>query len=244
VNRGGRRRRPLPRPRSEAVCRPRGRSLRAMTHGPVPGFDEVGSRLFLFRKTPSFAGAVVLPASALDLWPGQVSRQQRRLSGPPSRRLVPVDHGPGSGMGLWARPQASRNDRHGIRWVTEAAMLRALQTPCPGVPVLVFWSMAFLPLDPGLAGRVLLFFCVHGDLARCLAIGLCSHVVLAFKTGVVMGWSRRLASRFPGSGLESSMVGLWHGECYPEAARCRELRASSTPRRVLSLTGAHSLAPG
>jgi len=126
----------------------------------------------------------------------------------------------------WGLGQASASeiDRHGIRWATEAAMLRALQR-LPRRPVLVLVD-GVLPLRPWSGRQVTL---VQGD-RRCLAIAAASVLAKQARDGLV----RRLASRFPGYGT-GAPCRLWHGDA-PSG-----LAASSghpTPSPVLSLPGA------
>jgi len=84
VNRG-RRRRPL---LGHGLRRlsSSGRSLAAMTHGPVPGLMRSG-RGCLFG--PVFAGAVVLPASALEPLARAGLTDSKALSARHRERLVP-----------------------------------------------------------------------------------------------------------------------------------------------------------
>ncbi|NQV11333.1 MAG: ribonuclease HII [Cyanobacteria bacterium] len=152
------------------------------------GVDEVG-RGCLFG--PVFSGAVVLPASALEPLASAGLTDSKALSARHRDRLVPLIT---SLAQAWALGQASASeiDRHGIRWATEAAMLRALQR-LPQRPALVLVD-GVLPLRPWSGQQVTL---VQGD-RRCLAIAAASVLAKQARDLLV----RRLASRFPGYGLE------------------------------------------
>ncbi|MCT0206096.1 ribonuclease HII [Synechococcus sp. CS-602] len=188
------------------------------------GVDEVG-RGCLFG--PVFAGAVVLPASALEPLARAGLTDSKALSARHRERLVPLITALAQAWGL-GQASASEIDRHGIRWATEAAMLRALQR-LPRRPVLVLVD-GVLPLRPWSGRQVTL---VQGD-RRCLAIAAASVLAKQARDGLV----RRLASRFPGYGLERH---VGYGTAMHRAA-LRELGATPLHRqsflsRVLSSPG-------
>jgi ribonuclease HII len=152
------------------------------------GVDEVG-RGALFG--PVFAGAVVLPAQALDPLASAGLDDSKKLT--PVRRasLVPLIRSLSIGWGL-GQASAAEIDRLGIRPATELAMRRALQRlPAPPALVLVDGSLPLRGWDG--AQQTL----VGGD-GRCAAIAAASVLAKQERDALVS----RLALRFPGYGLE------------------------------------------
>jgi len=152
------------------------------------GVDEVG-RGCLFG--PVFAGAVVLSTAALKPLASAGLTDSKALSPGHRQRLVPLITARAS---AWALGQASAAeiDRHGIRWATEAAMLRALQR-LPQPPDLLLVDGA-LPLRNWSAPQASL---VQGD-RRCLSIAAASVLAKQARDALI----QRLAPRWPGYGLE------------------------------------------
>ena len=157
----------------------------------LAGVDEVG-RGCLFG--PVFAAAVVLsprveaPLRAAGLTDSKALSPRQRA------RLVPlIQHL----ADAWAIGQASAADidRLNIRAATELAMLRALQRLDPP-PALVLVD-GILPLRPwGGPQRT-----VKGGDRLCAAIAAASVLAKEERDALI----RRLASRFPGYGLERHM---------------------------------------
>jgi len=152
------------------------------------GVDEVG-RGSLFG--PVFAAAVILPTAALAPLAAAGLTDSKKLT--PRRRahLVPRIRQ----LALaWAIGQASAAeiDRCGIRPATERAMRRALQRlPWPPRMLLVD---GVLPLRGWEGEQITL---VAGD-CRCAAIAAASVLAKEERDALL----RRLATRFPGYGLE------------------------------------------
>lgn len=140
---------------------------------------------------PVFAGAVVLPAAALDPLTSEGLTDSKRLSARRRAALVPRIQALALGWGL-GQASAAEIDRLGIRTATERAMLRALdrlRVP-PGL-VIVDGN---LPLRgwPGEQSCL-----VAGD-RHCLAIAAASVLAKQARDALIV----RLALRFPGYGLE------------------------------------------
>ena len=152
------------------------------------GVDEVG-RGCLFG--PVVAGAVVLPRAALGPLAAAGLTDSKALS--PGRResLVPLITARAIAWSL-GQASAAEIDRAGIRWATEAAMLRALQR-LPRVPALLLVD-GVLPLRNWSGPQLTL---VRGD-RRCLSIAAASVLAKQARDGLI----RRLALRWPGYGLE------------------------------------------
>ena len=140
---------------------------------------------------PVVAGAVVLSATALEPLASAGLTDSKALSPGRRQRLVPLITARAS---AWALGQASAAeiDRLGIRWASEAAMLRALQR-LPQPPGLLLVDGA-LPLRNWSAPQTTL---VQGD-RRCLSIAAASVLAKQARDALI----RRLASRWPGYGLE------------------------------------------
>ena len=152
------------------------------------GVDEVG-RGCLFG--PVFAGAVVLPATALDPLRELGLTDSKKLTARRRAALVPVIEQLASAWAL-GQAAASEIDRHGIRLATERAMHRALQKlPCQPELVLVD---GVLPLRGWDGEQVTL---VRGD-SHCLAIAAASVLAKQARDGLITA----LAARYPGYGLE------------------------------------------
>lgn len=156
--------------------------------GVCAGVDEVG-RGCLFG--PVFAGAVVLPASALAPLADAGLTDSKALSPRQRQRLVPLITAAATAWGL-GQASAAEIDHRGIRGATEAAMLRALQR-LPQSPALVLVDGA-LPLRLWSGEQRCL---VQGD-RRCLAIAAASVLAKQARDALI----RRLAEDFPGYGLE------------------------------------------
>jgi ribonuclease HII len=152
------------------------------------GVDEVG-RGCLFG--PVFAGAVVLPASALDPLSRLGLTDSKKLSARRRAALVPVIQQLASAWAL-GQAAAAEIDRDGIRLATERAMHRALQK-LPRQPELVLVD-GVLPLR-GWAGEQVTL--VRGD-SHCLAIAAASVLAKQARDGLITA----LAERYPGYGLE------------------------------------------
>ncbi len=152
------------------------------------GVDEVG-RGCLFG--PVFAGAVILPASALAPLTDLGLTDSKQLSARRRAALVPVIEGLAAG---WALGQASAReiDRCGIRQATERAMHRALQK-LPRAPELVLVD-GVLPLRGWSGEQVTL---VRGD-SQCLAIAAASVLAKQARDALI----RALSAQYPGYGLE------------------------------------------
>jgi len=150
--------------------------------------DEVG-RGSLFG--PVFAGAVVLSAPALEHLSSAGLTDSKALSPGRRQRLVPLITARASAWAL-GQSSAAEIDRIGIRWATEAAMLRALHR-LPQPPVLLLVDGA-LPLRNWLAPQATL---VQGD-RRCLSIAAASVLAKQARDALI----QRLALRWPGYGLE------------------------------------------
>ena len=154
----------------------------------VAGVDEVG-RGCLFG--PVFAAAVVLGSAAAQRLLDAGLTDSKKLTAARRQRLVPLIE---QNSVMWALGQGSAReiDRGGIRAATELAMLRALQRlPAPPRLVLVDGS---LPLRPWKGLQQTL---VSGD-SRSAAIAAASVLAKQARDDLI----RRLASRFPGYGLE------------------------------------------
>jgi len=150
--------------------------------------DEVG-RGCLFG--PVFAAAVVLDASGAERLLAAGLTDSKKLS--PRRRaaLVPLIEREALARGL-GQASAREIDRWGIRGATELAMLRALQRlPQRPDQVLVDGN---LPLRLWSGPQQTL---VGGD-ALCPAIAAASVLAKQSRDALI----RRLASQFPGYGLE------------------------------------------
>lgn len=161
-------------------------------HGRDPascaGVDEVG-RGCLFG--PVFAAAVMLDREAITVLQAAGLTDSKKLS--PRRRagLVPLIKEQARSWGL-GQASAGEIDRHGIRTATERAMQRALaRLPAPPPMLLVD---GVLPLR-GWSGEQRTL--VGGDL-RCAAIAAASVLAKEARDALL----RRLASRYPGYGLE------------------------------------------
>jgi ribonuclease HII len=152
------------------------------------GVDEVG-RGALFG--PVFAAAVVLPAEALAPLAAAGLTDSKQLS--PRRRalLVPQIHRQARSWGI-GQASAAEIDRLGIRPATELAMRRAL-TRLHSPPILLLVD-GVLPLRGWSGAQITL---PRGD-SRCAAIAAASVLAKEERDALV----RRLASRFPGYGLE------------------------------------------
>ncbi|WP_051017220.1 ribonuclease HII [Cyanobium gracile] len=150
--------------------------------------DEVG-RGSLFG--PVFAGAVVLPATALATLAAAGLNDSKRLSARRREALVPLLRHHAL---AWALGQASAGeiDRWGVRRATEWAMLRALQR-LPRPPRLLLVD-GVLPLRGWDGPQITL---VGGD-GRCAAIAAASVLAKQERDALL----RRLAQRHPGYGLE------------------------------------------
>ncbi|MCT0229254.1 ribonuclease HII [Synechococcus sp. CS-1324] len=192
--------------------------------GLCAGLDEVG-RGSLFG--PVFAGAVMLPAQALAPLAALGLTDSKDLSAGQRQRLVPQIHALAF---AWALGQASAAeiDRRGIRWATEAAMLRALQR-LPSTPALLLVD-GVLPLRNWSAPQVTL---VHGD-RRCLAIAAASVLAKQARDALI----QRLAERYTGYGLERN---AGYGTAVHRQAILRigptALHRQSFLRRLLSAPG-------
>ncbi|MFQ6538987.1 MULTISPECIES: ribonuclease HII [Aphanothece] len=152
------------------------------------GIDEVG-RGCLFG--PVLAGAVVLPAPAVQALLDDGLTDSKRLSARRRAALVPLIR---QRAVAWALGQASASeiDRFGIRAATEQAMRRAL-AKLPQLPGLVLVD-GVLPLR-GWSGEQTTL--VRGD-SRCAAIAAASVLAKVARDELIV----RLAGRFPGYGLE------------------------------------------
>ncbi len=154
----------------------------------MAGVDEVG-RGSLFG--PVFAAAVVLDHPAADLLLKAGLTDSKKLSAKKREQLLPLIRDACMDVAL-GQASAREIDRHGIRTATELAMLRALQRlhPAPDV-VLVDGS---LPLRLWSGPQETL---VGGD-SLSAAIAAASVVAKQARDALI----RRLATRFPGYGLE------------------------------------------
>jgi len=152
------------------------------------GVDEVG-RGCLFG--PVLAAAVVLTAEAAARLAAAGLTDSKKLS--PRRRaaLVPLIRQQANAWGI-GQASAADIDRFGIRPATEAAMRRALQR-LPETPGLLIVD-GVLPLRGWSGEQVTL---VGGD-SHCGAIAAASVLAKEERDALI----RRLASRFPGYGLE------------------------------------------
>ena len=152
------------------------------------GVDEVG-RGCLFG--PVLAAAVVLTAEAAARLAAAGLTDSKKLS--PRRRaaLVPLIRQQANAWGI-GQASAADIDRFGIRPATEAAMRRALQR-LPETPGLLIVD-GVLPLRGWPGEQVTL---VGGD-SHCGAIAAASVLAKEERDALI----RRLASRFPGYGLE------------------------------------------
>lgn len=154
----------------------------------VAGVDEVG-RGCLFG--PVFAAAAVLPEEAHGPLAAAGLTDSKKLTARRRAALVPLIQAQALGWGI-GQASAAEIDRHGIRTATELAMLRALHKLNTPPELVLVDGVLPLRLWHGRQRTV-----VGGD-ARCLAIAAASVLAKECRDALV----RRMASRFPGYGLE------------------------------------------
>ena len=196
----------------------------------IAGVDEVG-RGCLFG--PVFAGAVVLSEAVAAALLDQGLTDSKALKPTQRQRLVPLIQASAT---VWALGQASAReiDAVGIRSATELAMLRALQRlRQPLEPVLVD---GVLPLRLWMGSQRTV---VRGD-THCAAIAAASVLAKQARDGLI----KRLATRFPGYGLERHV-----GYGTPQHRQAL-LRSGSTPlhrqsflTKIFAASGVDGVAP-